>query len=66
MLFTFAAALRGPDNLRKTPKSERRLPMPASLLARLRLLGGTDWVFRNRDNGPINPGTRSSATCGPS
>ncbi len=40
----------------KTPKSERRLPMPASLLARLRLLGGTDWVFRNRDNGPINPG----------
>lgn len=40
----------------KTPNSDRYLPIPESLMSRLRTLGGTDWVFRSEVNGPINPG----------
>ena len=42
---------------RRKPKSRSPSADASQLiLARLRLLGGTDWVFRNRHNGPINPG----------
>jgi integrase len=40
----------------KTEDSNRSLPIPASLLERLRALGGNDWIFRSRANTPINPG----------
>lgn len=40
----------------KTPHSERYLPIPESLMSRLRALGGTDWVFRSNVGTPINPG----------
>jgi integrase len=40
----------------KTPKSIRRLPIPAALLERMRTLGGTGYVFRSRTGTPVNPG----------
>jgi integrase len=41
----------------KSLKSERKLPIEAKLLERLRQLGeGHEWVFRSRDGTPINPG----------
>jgi integrase len=40
----------------KTEDSNRSLPIPASLLQRLRALGRGDWIFRSRANTPINPG----------
>lgn len=44
-----------PDTL-KTKSSVRDLPIPASLLTRMRALGGSEWVFRSRAGTPINPG----------
>ena len=40
----------------KNDKSERSLPIPSSLLARMRLLGNGEWVFRSRAGTPLNPG----------
>ena len=40
----------------KNNHSERSLPMPTSLLTRMRLLGNGEWVFRSRTGTPINPG----------
>ena len=40
----------------KTPRSDRSLPIPESLLARMRLLGKGEWVFRSRSATPVNPG----------
>jgi integrase len=40
----------------KTEDSNRSLPIPAPLLQRLRALGGEDWIFRSRENTPIDPG----------
>ncbi len=40
----------------KTEDSNRSLPIPALLLKRLRALGGQEWIFRSRENTPINPG----------
>lgn len=40
----------------KTKRSERDLPIPATLLARIKKLGGTEWVFRARNGSPVNPG----------
>ena len=40
----------------KTEGSERSLPIPRLLLARMRALGGNDWVFRSREGTPVNPG----------
>jgi integrase len=46
----------GKADTTKTQGSNRSLPIPALLLKRLRSLGGTEWVFRSRENTPINPG----------
>ena len=46
----------GKADTTKTEGSNRSLPIPALLLKRLRSLGGTEWVFRSRENTPINPG----------
>jgi integrase len=40
----------------KNDKSDRSLPIPSSLLARMRLLGTGEWVFRSRAGTPLNPG----------
>jgi integrase len=40
----------------KTEGSNRSLPIPATLLTRMRSLGGQEWVFRSRENTPVNPG----------
>jgi integrase len=40
----------------KTKDSNRSLPIPALLLNRLHALGGQEWIFRSRENTPINPG----------
>jgi integrase len=40
----------------KTEDSTRYLPIPEPLLSRLRLLGGSAWVFRSLDGTPVNPG----------
>jgi integrase len=40
----------------KTKSSERRLPIPDALLSRMKLLGGSNWIFRSRKNTPLNPG----------
>jgi integrase len=40
----------------KNDQSERSLPIPSSLLARMRLLGNGEWVFRSRAGTPVNPG----------
>jgi integrase len=40
----------------KTLRSERELPIPAALLARIENLGPGEWVFRSRAGTPINPG----------
>jgi integrase len=40
----------------KNDQSERSLPIPSSLLARMRLLGNGEWVFRSRAGTPLNPG----------
>ena len=40
----------------KTEDSDRSLPIPKLLLERMRSLGGQEWVFRSRENTPINPG----------
>jgi integrase len=40
----------------KNDQSERSLPIPVSLLTRMRLLGNGEWVFRSRTGTPINPG----------
>jgi integrase len=46
----------GKADTTKTKESSRSLPIPAMLLKRMRLLGGKEWVFRSRENTPINPG----------
>jgi len=46
----------GKADTTKTEGSNRSLPIPAPLLKRMRSLGGQDWVFRSRENTPINPG----------
>ena len=46
----------GKEGTTKTERSERCLPIPGSLLARMRLLGGGEWVFRSRSGTPVNPG----------
>ena len=40
----------------KTENSERNLPLPAALLARMRTLGRGEWVFSSRNGTPINGG----------
>ena len=40
----------------KNDQSQRSLPVPNSLLTRMRLLGNGEWVFRSRTGTPINPG----------
>jgi integrase len=46
----------GKADTTKTGKSQRDLPIPASLLSRMRSLGGSDWVFRSCADTPANPG----------
>jgi integrase len=46
----------GKTGTTKTEGSERSLPIPESLLARMRLLGDGEWVFRSRSGTPVNPG----------
>jgi integrase len=46
----------GKEGSTKNDHSERSLPIPASLLARMRLLGNGEWVFRSRTGTPVNPG----------
>jgi integrase len=46
----------GKADATKTEGSNRSLPIPAPLLKRMRLLGGQEWVFRSRENTPLNPG----------
>ena len=45
----------GIDDL-KTRRSERDLPVPPALMARIEQLGPGDWVFRSRAGTPVNPG----------
>jgi integrase len=40
----------------KSLHSARKLPISADLLARMRQLGGKEWVFESRDGTPLNPG----------
>jgi integrase len=40
----------------KTRSSERDIPIPHSLLSRMRALGNGEWVFRSLRGTPINPG----------
>jgi integrase len=40
----------------KTKGSNRHLPIPESLLARMKTLGSEGWVFSSREGTPINPG----------
>ncbi len=40
----------------KTKGSNRHLPIPESLLSRMRTLGAEGWIFRSREGTPINPG----------
>jgi integrase len=46
----------GKEGTTKTESSVRSLPIPGLLLARMRALDGTDWVFRSREGTPVNPG----------
>jgi integrase len=46
----------GKTGATKTRGSERSLPIPESLLARMRLLSGGEWVFRSQAGTPVNPG----------
>jgi integrase len=46
----------GKADTTKTEGSNRSLPIPATLLTRMRSLGGQEWVFRSRENTPVNPG----------
>jgi len=46
----------GKADTTKTEGSNRSLPIPAMLLKRMRSLGGQEWVFRSRENTPVNPG----------
>jgi integrase len=39
----------------KTKSSERGLPIPESLLSRLKSLGEGEWVFRATNGNPVNP-----------
>jgi hypothetical protein len=50
----FYAALEGPV-----------VVIPAPLLKRMRLLGGQEWVFRSRENTPINPNNALKRYIGP-
>jgi integrase len=47
---------QGEEGTTKTERSERSLPIPAALLARMRLLGEGEWVFRSSMATPVNPG----------
>jgi integrase len=40
----------------KTKGSNRHLPIPESLLYRMKKLGNDGWVFRSREDTPVNPG----------
>jgi integrase len=46
----------GETDTTKTDDSDRKLPIPAPLLERMKTLGGQEWVFRSRESTPINPG----------
>src|SRR5215469_2166955 len=46
----------GKSGSMKNATSARSLPIPASLLARMKTLGDGEWVFRSRAGSPINPG----------
>jgi integrase len=46
----------GKEDSTKTKGSDRKLPIPSLLLERMKDLGGTAWVFRSRNNTPLNPG----------
>jgi integrase len=46
----------GKTGTTKTAGSERCLPIPAKLLARMRLLGDGEWIFRSGTDTPVNPG----------
>jgi integrase len=46
----------GKADTTKTEGSNRSLPIPVTLLKRMRSLGGQEWVFRSRENTPVNPG----------
>jgi excisionase family DNA binding protein len=46
----------GEEDETKTEDSNRSLPIPAPLLKRMLSLGGQEWVFRSRENTPVNPG----------
>lgn len=46
----------GEEGTTKTKKSERGLPIPHVLLARMKALGGSVWVFRSLASTPVNPG----------
>ena len=39
----------------KTKSSDRFIPIPATLLERLRALGGTEWIFRTSAGTPLDP-----------
>lgn len=46
----------GDEDDLKTKRSERNLPVPPALMARIEMLGPGDWVFRSRAGTPVNPG----------
>jgi integrase len=46
----------GKEDSTKTKSSDRKLPIPSALLRRMKALGNTGWVFRSRNNTPLNPG----------
>ena len=46
----------GHSDTTKTEAAERSLPIPSSLLSRMKALGDGEWVFRSRAGTPVNPG----------
>jgi len=53
----------GQADTTKTECSNRLLPLPEPLIARMRSLGNSGWVFQSRQGTPLNPGTHSSVMC---
>lgn len=40
----------------KTASSNRKLPIPAALISRMRMLGDGEFIFHSRAGSPVNPG----------
>lgn len=55
MLHVCRRIYEGKAGTPKTKSSDRYLPIPSPLLARMRALGGREWVFESRTGTPVNP-----------